>query len=313
MCVFCRNVKNCLNIRKQSGIMSVKIMLGSDTAMVKLKNEFIKVEIDEKGAEMRKVTVNGEERLWNGDPAFWTGTAPVLFPICGGLPDDKFTFKGKEYTLNKHGFAKVSVFEVEKITDTSAVFLLRSSKETLEKYPWDFELRITYTLRDTAIKIVYDVTNKSGETMYMSIGSHEAYACPEGIEDYDVIFEKKETLNAYDLDGNLTASTVTPIIMDTDTLPLYYKYFAIDALVFKNLKSRFATLRNRKTGKSVSVSFPDCDYFLLWTKPNAGYICLEPWTGIQPAVGSGYDITEKEGISSVKAGDTKTVTHTLYF
>ena len=149
--------------------------------------------------------------------------------------------------------------------------------------------------------------------MYMSIGSHEAYACPEGIEDYDVIFEKKETLFAQDLDGNLSAHSRTPVIKDTDTLPLYYKYFVVDALVFKDLKSRSATLRNRKTGKSVTVSFPDCDYFLLWTKPDAGYICMEPWCGIQPMVDCTYDITEKEGINEVAAKDTFKVSHTICF
>ena len=87
----------------------------------------------------------------------------------------------------------------------------------------------------------------------------------------------------------------------------------MDALVFKDLKSRFATLRNRKTGKSTSVSFEGFDYFLLWTKPQAGYICMEPWTGIPPMIGSDKDITKKEGITAVEAGDTLTATHSIYF
>ena len=62
--------------------------------MVNLKNNVMSVKISEKGAEMRQIVVNGENRLWSGDPAFWDGTAPVLFPVCGGLPDDKFTYKG---------------------------------------------------------------------------------------------------------------------------------------------------------------------------------------------------------------------------
>ena len=281
--------------------------------MVTIKNDVITAEINTLGAELNSIKVNGEDRLWSGDPAFWTGKAPVLFPICGGLKDDKFTYNGKEYILNKHGFARFKEFEVEKTTENSAVFLLKSDEETLKTYPWSFELRIKYALCGSAVKITYSVRNTSDDTMYMSIGSHEAYACPEGIEDYDVIFEKKETLFAQDLDGNLTAHSRTPVIKDTDTLPLYYKYFAVDALVFKDLKSRSATLRNRKTGKSVTVSFPDCDYFLLWTKPGAGYICMEPWCGIQPMVDCTYDITEKEGINEVAAKDTFKFSHTICF
>ncbi len=281
--------------------------------MVTLKNSIMSVEISEKGAEMRRVTVNGEERLWSGDPAFWTGTAPVMFPICGGLPDDKFTYAGREYTLIKHGFARLTDFEVEKQNGLSATFLLKSNAETLKMYPWEFEFRIAYSLKGSRIEIDYDVKNLSDDTMYVSPGAHEAYACPEGIEDYDVIFEKKETLYSCVLDGNLISENRIPIIKDTDTLPLYYSYFAVDALVFKDLKSRFATLRNRKTGKSTSVSFEGFDYFLLWTKPQAGYICMEPWTGIPPMIGSDIDITQKEGITAVKAGDTLKATHSIYF
>ena len=281
--------------------------------MVTLKNSIMSVEISEKGAEMRRVTVNGEERLWSGDPAFWTGTAPVMFPICGGLPDDKFTYAGKEYTLIKHGFARLTDFEVEKQNGLSATFLLKSNAETLKMYPWEFEFRIAYSLKGSRIEIDYDVKNLSDDTMYVSPGAHEAYACPEGIEDYDVIFEKKETLYSCELVGNLISENRIPIIKDTDTLPLYYSYFAVDALVFKDLKSRFATLRNRKTGKSTSVSFEGFDYFLLWTKPQAGYICMEPWTGIPPMIGSDMDITQKEGITAVKAGDTLKATHSIYF
>lgn len=281
--------------------------------MVTLKNNVMSVEISQKGAEMRRVTVNGEERLWSGDPAFWTGTAPVMFPICGGLHEDKFTYAGKEYTLTKHGFAKLMDFEVENQNGLSATFLLRNNAETLKMYPWEFEFRITYSLKGSRIKIDYDVKNLSNDTMYVSPGAHEAYACPEGIEDYDVIFEKKETLYSCTLDGNLISEKRIPIIKDTDTLPLYYSYFAVDALVFKDLKSRFATLRNRKTGKCTSVGFDGFDYFLLWTKPGAGYICMEPWTGIPPMVGSDKDITAKEGITAVAAGDTLKLTHSIYF
>ena len=100
--------------------------------MVTIKNDVITAEINTLGAELNSIKVNGEDRLWSGDPAFWTGKAPVLFPICGGLKDDKFTYNGKEYTLNKHGFAKFKEFEVEKTTKNSAVFLLKSDEETLK-------------------------------------------------------------------------------------------------------------------------------------------------------------------------------------
>ena len=281
--------------------------------MIKLNNGTIAVEIDTLGAQMQTITVNGEQRLWHGDPAVWSGRAPVLFPICGGLPDDTFTLDGKEYRMNKHGFARFMDFEVVSFSDTAATFSLKSNPETLQQFPWEFELLITYILRGAAIDIRYEVKNESDRVMYMSIGSHEAYACPEGIEDYDLIFEKAETLSTCDLDGNLIAETSTPLLKESRVLPMYEKFFAIDALVFKDVKSREVTLRNRKSGKTVSVKFDGFDYLLLWTKPGAPYLCIEPWTGIPPTVGASNDITKKEGITALEAHDTFKVTHSIHF
>lgn len=281
--------------------------------MIKLENNIISVELDPRGAEMKTLRVNGENRLWSGDPAVWAGRAPVLFPICGGLPDDMFTYNGEEYHLKKHGFARFMDFEVVSATDTSATFLLESNQETLEQYPFAFRLYLTYTLRGAAIDIRYQVKNTDTKTMYFSIGSHEGYACPEGIEEYDLFFEKAETLSTCDLDGNLIAPTLTPILKESKFLPLYDKLFEVDALVFKDVKSREVTLRNRKTGKSVSVKFDGFNYLLFWTKPGAPYLCIEPWTGIPPMVGSSHDIRKKEGITALEAQDTFTVTHTVHF
>lgn len=281
--------------------------------MITLKNTALSVNISELGAEIISITVDGKERLWDGDPAFWSGTAPVLFPICGGLPNDRFTYNGKEYTMPKHGFARQQNFKVEKLNDLSATFLLESNPETLKMYPWDFEFRITYSIMNKRIKIDYDIKNLSEDTMYASVGAHEAHACPGGIEDYDIIFERNETLNSCGLEGNLISNELIPVIKDTDTLPLYEKYFEIDALIFKDLKSRSAKLRNRKTGESLTVEFNGFDYLLLWTKPKAEYICIEPWTGIPPMVNSGCDITEKEGITAIEKRSSFSRSHSIYY
>ena len=171
--------------------------------MVVLDTGYMRVEIAELGAENRRVIIGNEERMWNGDPKFWTGVAPVLFPICGGLKDDKYTHQGKEYQMDSHGFARRSTFEVESKGENFAVFLLKDSDETLKHYPWPFEFRVKYNITSSAIKVEYDVKNTSDSIMYAAVGCHEAYLCPDGIENYDVIFEKNETLKAGILNGKL--------------------------------------------------------------------------------------------------------------
>ena len=92
---------------------------------------------------------------------------------------------------------------------------------------------------------------------------------------------------------------------------LKYEYFAVDAQVFLNLKSRRAILKNRRTGRSIEVTYEDADYFLLWTKPNGRYICIEPWSGIPDFVDSDCDITHKIGIIKLGAGETSVKKHSI--
>ena len=279
--------------------------------MITIKNEFLTASFNQVGAELKSLVYNDTEYIWEGKSEIWAGSCPLLFPICSGLKDDKYILNGKEYTLQKHGFARFKTFEIESQTDSSVVFLHKSDEETKQCFPFDYELRVIYTLSGKTLKIDYSVKNLTDDTMYFSIGSHEGYYTPEGIEDYDVIFPQKETLNTYVLYGNLLSNQHLPIIKESNVLPLYDKYFTVDALVFKDLKSKSATLRNRKTGKAVRVDFPDDKYFVLWHKSSSPYICLEPWSGISDIVGSSYDITEKEGIISLESRSEYNHTHSV--
>ena len=290
---------------------AILLNLSDGVKMIELKNKDAIVKINPIGAELKSMVCYNTRYIWEGNEENWKLSAPLMFPICGGLKDDKYFYCGKEYLLEKHGYIRFKTFEVEKISETSVTLLHKSDEQTKTSYPFDYELRVVYSLINKTLKIDYLVKNVSDETMYFSIGSHEGYYTPEGIEDYDVIFPQNETLTSNILYGNLLSSQQLPIIKDTNVLPLYNKYFMVDALVFRDIKSRSATLRNRKTGKSVRVDFPDDKYFLLWQKPNAPFICLEPWSGIADRVGSSFDITKKEGIMTLGSNCEYTHTHSI--
>ena len=149
--------------------------------------------------------------------------------------------------------------------------------------------------------------------MYFSIGAHEAYACPEGIEEYSVIFEQTEDIVHTLNEGNLLKREDTVILENTNEIPLKTEYFEIDALILLNLKSRKASLKHRKTGRTINLDFEGFDSFLIWTKPGAGYVCLEPWAGLPDFVDSDYDITHKPEILVADAKETVVKTHIIEF
>ena len=279
--------------------------------MIVLHNEYLTAKINELGAELKSLVCEGREHIWEGRAEIWGASAPIMFPICGGLKNDCYTFEGKTYTLPKHGYVKGKTFSVESVSETSAVLLHVSDAETKAMFPFDYEFRVVYTLEERSLHVAYLVRNLGEGTMYFNVGSHEGYYTPEGIEDYDVIFPERETLDAYVLYGNLVSNQRLPIIKDTCTLPLYDKYFTVDALVFKDLVSHSAILRNRKTGRALRIDFPDAKYFVIWHKPNAPYICLEPWDGVQDTVDADGDLTHKEGITALAAHKEFRYVHTI--
>ncbi len=280
---------------------------------IKISNNQIDVEISTLGAEIRSIIKDGQQLLWQGDPTFWTGRAPVLFPICGGLKDGKYVFEGKEYYLPRHGFARNSEFEIGYSGGDKAEFILKSNDKTKDVYPFDFELRVIYTLINSTIKVDYEIKNTGNKDMYYSIGSHEAYACPEGIENYSVLFEEKENLDSYIPENSLISYNTINFGRNTNKLQLKKELFDNDSVIFGSLKSRKATLINNITGREATVEFPDCPYMLIWTVPGAGYVCLEPWCGLADFVDSNYDIKVKKGINKLETGKIDVKTHMITF
>lgn len=281
--------------------------------MIVLNNGTLEVQIDKIGAEIRKVTKDGKDRMWSGNPEHWAGVAPLLFPICSGLPNDEYTYNGQTYKMPKHGFMRRSPFEVEATADDTATFMFSANEETLKIFPWKFELRIKYTLIREKIKVEYFVLNKSDDTMYYSIGSHEAYDCPEGIENYDIVLEKEEILENALLDGAVFSGETQPILTSGNVLPLKEADFLNDALIFKNVQSKKASIVNRTTGQTTTVLFPECEYLLLWHPVGAPFMCIEPWQGICSTKGDSGDITEKEGIIALESKVEKVHTHIIEF
>ncbi len=281
-------------------------------AIIEIKNDKLSVGINTYGSELMYInSSNGTEFLWNGNKEVWSYRAPVLFPICGGLKDDKYTFEGKEYSLKKHGFARKSEFRGKLMSDTKAEFVMEANEETLKMFPFSFRFTIIFELDGNKLKVSNIVENLSSCEMYFSVGAHEGYFCPEGIEEYELHFDEKQTLDSFVLNGNLLEDNSVRIIENSNILTLRYEYFKVDALVFKNIEFKGVTLSHKKSSKKVRVTFDNVNYFLLWTKPDANYICLEPWNGVQDIFGSSYDITKKEGIIKLDAGKTHTFIHSI--
>ncbi|WP_281234193.1 aldose 1-epimerase family protein [Flavobacterium gelatinilyticum] len=266
-----------------------------------ISNSRLKASIKNAGAELFSLSdTQNKEYIWEGNPDFWGKHSPVLFPIVGTLKNNTYTVNGKEYQLPRHGFARDMEFQLIEKSGNSAVFSLESNEETLKKYPFEFELQLIYTLENTSLNIEYIVINKGDSKMPFSIGAHPAIALPGNFENYAFKFEKSEALK-YNLLENDLISNKTQSLQTTEGLvPLNYKLFENDALVFKTLESNSLTiLQNQKP--YVQVDFEDFPSLGIWTKDQAPFVCIEPWFGYSDTAENSGDLFQKEGILILEA------------
>lgn len=147
--------------------------------MKTLKNTALTLNISLHGAELTSIRDSfGREFLWQADPAFWKRHSPVLFPIVGSLWDKYFRVNGREYEMGQHGFARDMDFRLVSEREDEMWFELKSSPETLAKYPYKFTLRIGYRLEANKIHVMWEVSGDDSQTMWFQIGAHPAFYLP---------------------------------------------------------------------------------------------------------------------------------------
>lgn len=273
---------------------------------VPIASDALSAEISADGAELQSLTdAQGRQYMWSGDPAFWTGRAPLLFPIVGRLNGDTLRVDGKAYTLEKHGFARRSRFELVSHDASSATFRLADSPETRAVYPFAFELDAHFALADTTLAMTVTVRNPGPVPLPASFGYHPAFAwpLPGGERDlHQIVFEREEaaSLRRIEPDGLIGAvPKPSPVVGDRFTLT--NDLFADDALVWTNLNSRRLTY-GMADGPHLDIAFPDTPHLGIWTKPGAAFVCIEPWAGHADQEGYSGDFADKPGAFLVNPG-----------
>lgn len=277
-----------------------------------IENEILKAAVKPVGAELcslRSLT-DGTEYMWQVHPATWDRHSPLLFPVIGRLSRGTCRIEGKEYKTPMHGFAMDSLFKV--VTNKPGIlsFQLQDNKQTREVYPYKFKLTVEYGLVGNRLTVGFKVRNENETDMYFSIGGHPAFACPMeknlAFTDYYLQFNKHETADRWYIENGGIGGNER-FLESENTIRLTNDLFDHDALIFKGLSSDSVTLKSDKGTKSVTVDFPGFTHLGIWSKGRgASYVCIEPWLGVDDPVGFQGDITQKEGILTLKPEETFT-------
>jgi galactose mutarotase-like enzyme len=276
---------------------------------ITLSNSLLKAQIAGLGAELVELQDEaGQDLLWDGDPASWTGRSPLLFPIVGRLRDDRAVIEGRSFSMKQHGFARMSMFDVVDAGPTSCRLRLGANDATRELYPFDFSFDMIYRLEGATLIVVASVLNREDQSIPVSFGFHPALRWPLPYggdrEAHEIRFEAMEPAFLHTLSDGLIGEASRPTPVQGDLLQLNDDLFQDGALVWSKLTSRM--VRYGVPGRrSITVAFPRMPHFGIWTKPGAGYICLEPWQGYADPVDFDGELKDKPGIVMIPAGDSR--------
>ncbi len=219
------------------------------------------------------------------------GGVPILFPICGNLPDNSYQYQGQNYSLKQHGFARDLPWQVSKQSSETAASLtleLNSNEATRQVYPFDFQLIFTYQLQGNSLKIHQKVINLSPERMPFSIGFHPYFQVTDktrlsfDIPSSQYLDQRTKTLHSYS--GNFD-----------------FNLEEIDA-AFPQITRHQSSFSDSYHQRQIVLGYDDLYTTLVfWTLKDKNYICLEPWSAPRNALNTGEHLTYLEPQSSREA------------
>jgi hypothetical protein len=116
--------------------------------------------VPERGGLVCGWRCGGSERLYFdaerfADPAKSVrGGIPVLFPVCGNLPDNRLELPQGRVELAQHGFARDRPWQLQALADGRGIRLeLRDDPITRASYPFAFRLVLEVRLEPAALAI----------------------------------------------------------------------------------------------------------------------------------------------------------------
>lgn len=279
---------------------------------IEITNGVLTAAINPLGAELSSLKdADRRELMTDADPRFWSGRAPLLFPVVGQPSGDVIRVDGRAYPMKKHGFARRMPFAVVERAGDRATFRLTDDAETRAQYPFAFRLDVTFRLEDATLLTEVTIANPGDAALPASFGFHPAFAwplpygAPRAGHRITLSANEPDALRTIAADGTIAPGTRSSPL-NGRTLHLGDALFETDALVWDHVRSDRVTY-GASNGPQLEIAFPDTPMLGIWTRPGSHYICVEPWHGIADPEGYTGEFRNKPGVFEVAPGASKRI------
>lgn len=286
--------------------------------IISISSNSLTASIDTMGAQLMSLRKGESEYLWQGDSNWWPRRAPILFPIVGVLKDGEAESAEGTISLARHGLARLNQFEVVEQSPSSVTLRLKSTEETRKAYPYDFELKLIFSVAGDTLTQTYEITNPANVVLPFTLGAHPAFNIPipsveaASLDQYHLSFTRSWTSYGPSITDEGLCDYTTPqrLIVDSDTLNLSWKLIDREkTITLENVPDRRITLAASTEAPSeahgIQMDFEGFDYLGIWSAtPGCPFVALEPWCGIADTVDCDGIFEHKPGIISLEPGQS---------
>lgn len=281
-----------------------------------IENEKLKISVNSLGAELCSVICkeDGVEHIWEGDPACWSGQAPILFPYAGRVPNGQFSVKGKVFEGKPHGIARKREHTMIRCEGNILVMELKANPETLALWPFRFRLESTFLLDGDTLHHTLRVENTDQEKFTFGIGFHPGFAVPfdsaHTYKDYVLRFEKTESPLCLDTScGGLLSGKTYYLGKNIREIPIDQQLFANDSHLMTGLHSETLGIYEKDSGRGVVCTIGNAPYNLIWSAPGEPrFVCIEPWQSTPSPAGEDIAWENKPAAACLAPGESYEVT-----
>lgn len=273
-----------------------------------LSNELLTLAVDAVGGSMTHLIYDGVEYLWQGDPAYWQGRAPHLFPVIGRLTGGSATLEGEPVALGVHGFFRHRPMELAGRQPGRLTLVQTWDAETLVQYPRKWRVLLTYALEGAAVTVTFRVENLDEKALYFYYGSHPGFNLPlePGLTfaDYCVQFDPGHPLRQRTVtDAGFMTGEVLDYPLEEGRLWLRRNLFDRDAVILEGTGGK-ATLLAPGHRRQVTISYPQMRFLGIWQPAgtDAPFLCLEPWCALPDRQDQATELSAKEDVTVLAPG-----------
>ena len=259
---------------------------GEDLIIVTNKTGSTKAEISlDKGGSISNLFINNKQIITDLAPLDYEKTyaSSIMFPFANRINNGKYNFMGEEFQLHCNEKESNNALHGLIYNQKFAEIILSYKVINAHKgFPYSFNLKLSYTIYDSSVKISLNILNIGEVKFPFTVGWHPYFSI-KNFDKTELIFDSTQKIECDN--RNIT----TKVLKFKSSNPWVIKNQKIDDAFL--IKNNTVVLKTENYTAKIMSSI-DNNYLQIYTPKNHKAIAVEPMTGVSDSFNNGIGLRQ---------------------